>query len=223
MMNTNRPRQLGFSLMEMAIVLTIVGLLMAGLLPTLSGQIEVQRRNETTKQLNEIRDALFGYAVINGKLPCPTYTADPTDASYGVAPATCTAAPTAEGYLPWKTLGITEMDAWGVKRIGTTSDWKGYWRYRVDRQFASAVTISTTTLDSLVVRDAAGAALTANSERPVAIVYSTGPDLIPSGLNTGAFNDEYQSDAPSTDFDDMLIWFSRPQLINRMVAAGKPP
>jgi len=222
-MRFNNAQVKGFSLMEMAIVLTIVGLLLAGLLPTLSGQIEIQRRNETAKQLNEIRDALFGYAVINGKLPCPTYTADPADANYGVAQATCPAVPTAEGYLPWKTLGVPEMDPWGIKRTNTASDWKGYWRYRVDRQFASAVTLSDTTLDSLVVKDTAGNALTSTSERPIAILYSTGPDLIPNGLNTGTFNDEYQSDAPGSGFDDMLIWLSRPQLINRMVAAGKLP
>ena len=39
----------GFSLIEMAMVLTIVALLMAGLLPTLSGQIEQGRRTETRK------------------------------------------------------------------------------------------------------------------------------------------------------------------------------
>lgn len=222
-MRFNPIQSKGFSLVEMAIVLSIVGLLLAGLLPTLSGQIEVQRRNETAKQLNEIRDALFGYAVINGKLPCPTYTANPSDANYGVAPATCTVAPTAEGYLPWKTLGITEMDPWGIKRVNAASDWKGYWHYRVDRQFASAVTISSSTLDNLAVKDTAGTALTSSGERPIAILYSTGPNLQGDGLNTGTFNDEYQSDVPGSGFDDMLIWLSRPQLINRLVSAGKLP
>lgn len=222
-MRFNPAPENGFSLMEMAIVLTIVGLLLAGLLPTLSGQIEVQRRNETAKQLNEIRDALLGYAVINGKLPCPTYTDDPSDTNYGVAPATCATTPTQEGYLPWKTLGMNEMDPWGIKRVVTTSEWKGYWRYRVDRQFASSVTITTSTLDSLVIKDSAGNTLTTTGERPVAIIFSTGPDLTPNGFNTGTFNDEYQSDVPGNSFDDMLIWLSRPQLINRLVSAGKLP
>jgi hypothetical protein len=33
----------------------------------------------------------------------------------------------------------------------------------------------------------------------------------------------YQADVPSTTFDDILIWISRPLLMNRMVAAGKLP
>jgi len=33
----------------------------------------------------------------------------------------------------------------------------------------------------------------------------------------------YQADVPSTAFDDILIWISRPILFNRMVAAGRLP
>jgi hypothetical protein len=33
----------------------------------------------------------------------------------------------------------------------------------------------------------------------------------------------YQSDVPGPNFDDILIWISRPILFNRMVAAGKLP
>lgn len=48
MENTNSSQiQAGFSLVEMAIVLVIVGVLLAGLLPSISSQIEQQRRNET--------------------------------------------------------------------------------------------------------------------------------------------------------------------------------
>ena len=47
-------QQKGFSLLEMAIVLVIVGLLMAGLIPSITGQIEQQHRSETRKQLDEL-------------------------------------------------------------------------------------------------------------------------------------------------------------------------
>ncbi len=70
----------GFSLVEMAIVLAIVAMLMAGLLPTLSSQIEQQRRNETRKQLAEIQQALMGFAIMNGRLPCPTTETNPAKA-----------------------------------------------------------------------------------------------------------------------------------------------
>ena len=243
-MNIHRATRLGasreasgFSLVEMAIVLAIVALLLGGLLPTLSGQIEQQRRNETRKQMDEIKEALIGYAIINGALPCPTTTTDPDNASHGMAdPAsavTCTA-PASEGYLPWKSLGVAETDAWGIRRSRADSPWAGYWRYRVDPAFASAVpfTMATSTSTTLLIQDNAGKALTSTSERPVAIIFSTGKNLAADGQNSG-FNAIYQSDTPRADdkntqgvneeFDDMMIWVSRPQLISRMVMAGKLP
>lgn len=218
-LNTSR----GFSLVEMAIVLAIVALLMAGLLPTLSGQIEQGRRTETRKALEEIQQALIGYAIIYGSLPCPSTTADPSSPDYGVADATCSAAPTAEGYLPWKTLGVPETDSWGSKRVSSGMPWIGYWRYRVDRNFAASFDLNTTFTDSLEIQDSAGSSLNTTTERPVAIVFSTGPNMTADGQNGGAFDATYQSDVPNQAFDDILIWISRPQLLNRMVTAGKLP
>lgn len=223
-----RKAKRGFSLVEMAIVLAIVALLLAGLLPTLSAQIEQQRRTETRKLLDEIQQALFGYAIINGHLPCPSSTTNP---NFGEADASCVS-PTAEGFLPWKTLGVSETDAWGIK--GSTQH-NGYWRYRVEPSFASSVafTLATTSNSSLdlQVRDSANTRLTSSSERPLAIIFSTGPDLVPNGENADyeqSSNATYQSDAPGknsdgTNFDDMTVWISRPLLFSRMVTAGKLP
>lgn len=229
--NTHQQAQEGFSLVEMAIVLAIVSLLLAGLLPTISSQIEQQRRSETRKQLAEIQQALLGFAILNGRLPCPTYITDPTNAGYGHEAASCSGNPPSEGYLPWKTLGVLETDAWGTKRSNTGDPWNGYWRYRVDRNFASTITMNTgfgtcpSASDCLTVQDISGNTLTNTTERPLAIVFSTGPNLVPDGQNanfepTGGI---YQSDVPSPTFDDILVWISRPQLFNRMVAAGKLP
>lgn len=221
----------GFTLVEMAIVLLIVALLLGGLLPTLSSQVEQQRRTETRKHMEEIKEALIGYVLINGFLPCPTTQADPTNANYGVAAATCTIAITQEGYLPWKTLGVPEMDAWGIKRTSTTSAWLGYWRYRVEPSFASStvpITLSTAsdvTLD-LQVRDTAGNRLTSSTQPPIAIFFSTGPNQSSNGGNTSyeaTTAATYQADVPSANFDDLTLWISRPVLFNRMVAAGKLP
>lgn len=220
----------GFSLVEMAIVLAIVALLLGGLLPTISSQMEQQRRNETRKQIDEILAALNGFAIINGYLPCPATTADPVGANYGLADSTCSGAPAAEGYLPWKTLGVTETDAWGIRRSSAGNPWIGYWRYRVDRNFAnSGVPITLTTgfsADALTIRDNDGNDLTSTVERPIAVVFSTGPNLAGDGQNASPNTEVpgiFQSDVPGSGFDDILVWVSRPQLFNRMVAAGKLP
>lgn len=230
--NQLRTAHFGFSLVEMAIVLTIVGLLMAGLLPALSGQIEQSRRNETRKILEEIHQALIGYAIIYGKLPCPTTTTDPNNASYGIADASCTS-PASEGYLPWKTLGVAETDAWGTLRSSSGDNWLGYWRYRVEPTFASSVAFTLDTKSNMTLRlrvkNSSGNPLTNTSDNkspPVAIVYSTGPNLIPDGENASyeqTTDATYQSDTPTTNFDDITIWISRPALFSRMVAAGKLP
>jgi len=222
----NRKFRTGFTLVEMAIVLTIVGVLLAGLLPTLSSQIEQQHRYDTRKALADIQQSLMGFAIINGRLPCPTIITDPANAGYGLEAASCSGAPAAEGYLPWKTLSVTEIDAWGSKRSNTADPWRGYWRYRVDRNFASAISMSTTfSADALTIKDNAGNSLTSSSERPIAIVFSTGPDLTANGQNASfeAAAGIYQSDVPGASFDDILIWIARPQLFNRLVAAGKLP
>lgn len=221
----------GFTLVEIAIVLLIVTLLMTGLVPTISSQVEQRQVNETRKQLEEIKQALIGYTVIHGRLPCPSSTADPANANYGLE--TCVAL-TEEGYLPWKTLGVPETDAWGSKRASVGSP--GYWRYRADINFTAAFSLTTGFTDKLSIVDSSNTLITqatgnctaANptSECPVAIVFSTGPNLVPNGKNALAYlatNAIYQSDVPGANFDDIMIWISRPQLFNRMVAAGKLP
>jgi prepilin-type N-terminal cleavage/methylation domain-containing protein len=227
-MKHDKPQQtqFGFTLVEIAIVLLIITLLMAGLVPTISSQIEQQRRGETRKQIAEIQQALLGFAIINGRLPCPIdpLVIDPANASYGQEAGSCSVVPGAEGYLPWKSLGVLETDAWGTKRSNAASPWNGYWRYRVDRNFASAVAITTNVADTLKIFDSESHQLTSNSEAPIAIVFSTGPDLIGNGQNAVAsFDTSYQSDVPGAGFDDILVWISRPQLFNRLVSAGKLP
>jgi type II secretory pathway pseudopilin PulG len=63
------PMAGGFTLAELAVVLVIVSLLIGGLLVPLSAQIDQRNYNETQQQISEIREALIGFAVVNGRLP----------------------------------------------------------------------------------------------------------------------------------------------------------
>jgi len=224
-MNISPPNFRGFTLVEMAIVLVIIGLLLGGLLMPLSAQMDQRRNSETQKALDEINQALIGFAIAKGRLPCPTTMTDPANALYGDEDTTCTSA--TNGYLPWKALGVAEMDAWGTVRTAPASPWKGYWRYRVDPNFAVAFTLTTATDSTLnlKVQNSAGVSLTSTTQRPLAIVFSTGKNLTADGQNAtfSTTNAVYQSDTPSPTFDDTTVWLTAPTLFNRMVAAAKLP
>lgn len=217
----------GFSLVEMAVVLVIFGLLLGALVLPLSGQLDAKKYSETRQDLENIKSALIGFAVLYGRLPCPSTISDPTDANYGVEITPCNAL-TGEGFLPWKTLGVSETDAWSGDRIDAASP--GLWRYRVNSNFSNATTLFTIStpsngVENLMVRNTAGNNLTTTSENPVALVFSAGKNLVADGENATfeSVNAFYQSDLPSTAFDDQLVWIGRPMLISRMIAASKLP
>ncbi len=222
------PYAAGFTLIELAVSMFIIALLLGSIVVPLATQLEQRKISDTRKALDEIREALIGFALIYGRLPCPDTDNDPASAGYGEEEATCSANSAAEGYLPWKTLGVASLDAFGTPRTTAASPRFGDWRYRVDRNFA--VTFSMTTAfsaDQLLVRDNAGNSVSSTTERAIAIVYSAGLNTTPDGQNATfePTNAIYQADVPSATipFDDITLWLSRPLLFNRMVAAGKLP
>ena len=242
----------GFSLLELAIALMIVALLLGGMLNPLGAALETKQRARAELQLERIREALTGFAMINGYLPCPATTTDPNSDRYGLEDAACDSDPAAEGYLPWRTLGVPETDPWGLPRSAASDPFNGYWRYRVDRNFSNSgalVTIKSAQAENLTVVDGRGVLLTAPTETPVAIIYSTGANLAQDGKNT-SFERAPCGNASGYDagggtacpdgeplyqagdvsgvgttaaFDDILVWLSRPRLFNRMVSAGRLP
>lgn len=113
-------RARGFSLIEMAVVLVILGLVIAGLIAPIDAQLEARDRRQTLGGMEHALDALYGYAVMHGRLPCPDVDGDglpdpafdPADA----ASAACTADDEDEDqlfFLPWAELGVPPGDAWG--------------------------------------------------------------------------------------------------------------
>lgn len=238
-------RTRGFTLAELAVVTVVVALLLGSLLMPMGAQREQRAIAETQSALDDIREALIGFVLINGRLPCPDTSADPTLPGYGSEAAACTGDLAADGYLPWKTLGVREFDAWGNAWTQATTPRRGHWRYRIERRYADAAQARTLMLlpassatpcpsgspfpdDCLSIRNALGQALTDTTERPLAIVYSTGADGIANGHNASFEANRnaaptYQSGERDVGFDDLPIWISRPLLASRMVAAGKLP
>jgi len=224
-------------LIELAIVLFIIGLMLGGLLVPFAAQVEIENRRETENKLDEIKEALIGFAITNGRLPCPSTTANPANALYGFEDAGCNPAGASpagsiDGILPWKTLGVDEYDTWGSRRIATGDAWTGYWRYRVHRDFSNTGALFTlasdpTATDNLSIQDSATNSLTPATEPPEAIIYSAGANLTEDGENGDAYeatNGVYEANAViENTFDDITIWINRPLLYSIMVKAGVLP
>ena len=101
--------QAGFTLVELAVVIAILGLVLGTMLAPLRAQIDAARIREAERMLGDIREALVGHAITRGALPCPDVVSDGID---GVAPAACAGAGL-EGVLPYQTLGTPRADPWG--------------------------------------------------------------------------------------------------------------
>lgn len=236
-----RSRQSGFTLIEIAVAAFVIALLLGSLLVPLTTQVEQRQVSDTEKALQEIRDALVGFAVSNGYLPCPDKNAGVAGngtANDGIedvtAGGTCVA--TSEGNVPWGTLGVGSNDVWGNR-----------FRYQVTAAFAArspAASFSLTSAGSITVCSSTGCATRYTSDA-VAVIVSLGKNgygainaasgntnLAPTSADeienqTGPSQFMSRTHTPATaaagEFDDIVTWLSKHTLFNRMVAAGKLP
>ena len=200
------------------------------LLVPLAMQVEQRRISDTERSLNEVRDAIMGFAAVNGRLPRPA-----TSSTNGVERGTCTSEANCTGFVPWTTLGITQLDAYG-KLI----------RYSVTPAFADAAFSTTTTgTKTIQTRNAAGALVTQASSIP-AVIWSVGDKNHGTNMygnavadGSGTNTDEDTNNGATTTFvyrirtdnvaatggeyDDIVSWLASTVLISRTIAAGKLP
>ena len=243
--NPPSSHQSGFSLAELAIVLVIVSLMSSGLLLSLSSQRHHTENKDVQRQQETMIDAVLGFAMATGRLPCP---ADPTLATASGAgnekfactltDPTCTTSDRLckleHGVTPWVTLGLQETDPWGNR-----------FTYFVGREFSNPITQAEkdTGLRTRFTLDTTGRAkiedgsgLTVASEIP-AVIVSHGHRGIGSyqstGLQLGVANGDeltntnatltFITHTPTDTFDDLVTWINPSILKSKMVAVGKLP
>ena len=208
-----RTRQRGVSLVELAIGLLILSLIIGGLLVPLASQVEQSRVGQAQRQLEEIREALLGFALANGRLPCPASAAS-NGIESPVGGGVCTNP--WNGFVPAVTLGLSQVDeagysidAWGFAQNRV--------RYAVTTGSAGAFTtagqmraigMAALAPDLRVCRSGASITGAGNaatcmapdllSQNAVAVIYSLGANDATGGTS----QDEAQNPNPNSANND---------------------
>jgi type II secretory pathway pseudopilin PulG len=181
----------------MAIILVILGLLIGTTLPLLSGITKQRHIRSTQAELEEIKEALTGYAGIHWSLPSADTDGD------GQGDGTNNA-----GTLPYVDLGLGTEDAWRNAftydvnfSLTTTSDKSGL-----------CAALATVSGDPQFQQGA--------SATPQAVIaISKGPDSALNGEN-GDGDRVYISQTPSDTFDDLVIVLNANQLFGKLDCSG---
>lgn len=233
----------GFSLIELALSMSVLALLLTALLYPLSRQVEQQQVRRTEQQLSEIREALYGFAISHGRLPRPARSERD-----GEERDTCANELECNGFIPWATLGVPRADAWGK-----------LFMYSVARKFADStarlslndagiytlhtrLTSAPGDLTPLAVKLVAvvrsfGARNFGRSEQATDLanlsysnideIFNSGTDTRLRPLNSLTFRFRSPSDqedpASGGPFDDQMVWIPTSIFMRHMVEAGHLP
>lgn len=228
----------GFSLVEMAIVLLILGILLSGLMVAISQTALSAQRSATLAQLRQVEDALYGFVQSQGRLPCPAFN---TTAGYeGVCNG-------GEGFVPHATLGLYGavnadgilVDAWqnplryAVVFVGNPLQNPDFSIKTSIQDFFNAGTAMTgSTFTITICKGATGSGCATGdviTDTAAAIVFSTGANG--AAYTSASEAENYARDDMmyvsttynETQFDDQLVWLSPYVVFSRMVSAGKLP
>lgn len=230
----------GFSLVEMAVVLVILGFVMGALLLPLQAQRQQLFQSQTENTLETAKKALLGYAQSKGRLPCPATAAANNGLEDPLGGGTCT---TQLGFLPAVTLGIQPADANGFAIDG----WNNPIRYAITTvntaggaatpdfttsNEMSNIGIATLSPNLVVCRESTNCPATYLTNNAVAIIFSTGENFnksagVDEAANLAATTTFYSrtptaaTAAPSQEFDDIVTWISPYVLYNAMIEAGQ--
>lgn len=241
MKNNRKIVEQGFTLVEMAIVMIIFGVLLAAFLTPLQAQRSIAAQRETEIVLENAKQALLGYVQANGRLPCPATNnggafPDGTGTSNPNASGACVQS---VGFLPATTLGLQSADDQG---FGIDA-WNNRIRYAVTTANANAFT-TTNAMNNLGIANltpdlrvcatstVAGCTATINLINNAAVViFSLGETgaLASGGADENANLDldgvfvshDIGTGGANGAFDHMVTWISPYVVYNAMIQAGQ--
>lgn len=220
-----RNVQTGFTLLEMAVVMVILGLLLGGLLGPLSEQQRAKSQTRAEQQLMDIENALLGFAAAHGYLPCPA-TASSAGLEARSGSNNCS---TQFGFPPAQTLGLQgQTDSNG--RI--LDPWLSPVRYSLSNvgswEYAKNISLNGTAANYQVCAQASCTDVKAQNIAAVLISLgedgnsgTSSADQLENTDGDNVFVSRTLSGGSGTEFDDNLRWISTNILAHQLVNSGR--
>lgn len=221
-------RQVGLSLVEMAVVLAVFGALAVGVLGITALTSERNRFNEASVSLDRVERALIAFVESNWRMPCPDTSGTATNPGDGLE--NCNGSDTA-GQVPYRTLGLAEpsLDPWrrpivyAVDRRLTTVSPQQAFRY----EFCQRLRIQSSELNTDFLHTALDDFSGARRNLAYVLLSGGGQDrsgngsridqLIPAGATRALKVDDQR---PGTSSDDRYLASSLFVLSGRLRCVG---
>ncbi len=203
----------GFTLIEMAVALAVMAALVGVGIQALRVQTQRAFAAEARFAMEEARTALFGFAAVNSRLPCPDSDGDGLEnLTAGVCDVFSDA--TKPRWLPYHDLGLALPPG---ESLPNRPDWL---RYTVSGSFAVAANLKTTTPGEIDVNDHTS---TIVPKTTVAFaLWWLGDDKEDTTSSAVDAKQVYVSTADHPG-DDTVTWVSRYVLLGKMIDAGWSP
>lgn len=242
----HRQRQAGAVLLILLAILALAG---AALLMSAFGRTNPQawREQQTLLLLAQAKEALAGFAAVNGRLPLPAASAfDGLE-----RPLACASDADCSGFLPWAALGIDGADAWGQRLRYSVTPALTTYAYAASTAIANR-TVQTRDSDGRLQYVAGGPSCSVQAQCAPFVVLSHGRERLGvstaglpradagNGDDGGDGNDDERANAaqplhfisrpastdprrPGGPFDDLVAWLPLDLLYQRMRAARTLP
>lgn len=118
--STLTTRERGFSLIELAVAVVVIAIFLSSILVPLNTRVAQRKISDTQKTLEDAKEALLGFAMAYGRLPCPASATSNGVESFAVGGDSTNGncSNFFDGFLPAVTLGLTPIDAQGYALDG---------------------------------------------------------------------------------------------------------